>query len=161
MTPEKIALLPYRANAGIVLFNPRGQVFAGQRFDSLNGAWQMPQGGIDEGESPRDAALRELTEETGVSPDLVTIEAETHDWVTYDLPVELVGKIWKGRYRGQKQKWFLMRFLGEDAQINIALEHPEFSEWKWMEVDELLGKIVPFKRDVYAEVFGQFRALLT
>lgn len=157
MTPEKIAALPYRPNVGIVLVNPQGLVFAGQRFDKIGDAWQMPQGGIDKGETPRDAALRELTEETGVGTDLVTIEAETDGWITYDLPPELLHKLWKGRYRGQKQKWFLMRFTGRDDQVNIALDHAEFSRWVWMAPDELLGKIVPFKRGVYTTVFDQFR----
>jgi len=156
MAPDNIASLPYRANAGIVLVNSAGLVFAGQRIDNPGNAWQMPQGGIDRGESPRDAAIRELTEETGVIPDLVTIEAETKGWITYDLPPELLHKLWKGRYRGQKQKWFLMRFHGRDDQVNIALDHPEFSRWMWMPPTTLLERIVPFKRDVYAKVFDQF-----
>ncbi len=160
MTPEKTAALPYRSNAGIVLANAAGLVFAGQRIDSKNDAWQMPQGGIDAGETPRDAALRELTEETGVSADLVTIEAETDGWITYDLPPDLLHKLWKGRYRGQQQKWFLMRFSGRDDQVNIALDHAEFSQWKWMTPDELLGNIVPFKLDVYQSVFHHFRDVL-
>lgn len=160
MTPEQAAALPYRSNAGIVLVNAAGLVFAGQRIDSDSDAWQMPQGGIDKGETPRDAALRELTEETGVSADLVTIEAETDGWITYELPLDLLHKLWKGRYRGQQQKWFLMRFSGRDDQVNIALDHAEFSQWKWMAPDELLGKIVPFKREVYTAVFKEFEEMI-
>jgi len=156
MTPSDIELLPYRPCVGIVLANARGQVFAGQRIDSEFSAWQMPQGGIDPGEAPRDAALRELREETGVSPDLVTVEAETADWVNYDLPRDLVPKIWNGRFRGQKQRWFLMRFTGADNQIVIQTEHPEFSEWIWIDPRDLVARIVPFKRDVYTQVIAEF-----
>lgn len=157
MTPDDIAQLPYRPCVGIMLANPRGHVFVGQRIDRDQDAWQMPQGGVDKGESTRDAALRELQEEIGVSPNLVTIEAETPGLIPYDLPHDLVPNIWKGRYRGQEQKWFLMRFHGTDSQINIATAHPEFSEWKWMPPDELVAAIVPFKRAVYEQVLATFR----
>lgn len=160
MTPEDIAKLPYRLNVGVMLVNQDGLVFAAQRLDSEIAAWQMPQGGIDKGEDPQAAALRELEEETGVSPKLVTIEGHTEDWIPYDLPHDLVPNIWKGRYRGQKQKWFLLRFSGTDADINIETEIPEFSEWQWMDVETLLGNIVPFKRDVYAKVIEAFKPLL-
>lgn len=146
------ATLPYRPCVGVMLANPAGLVFVGQRKDSEIAAWQMPQGGIDPGESPREAALRELWEETGVTADLVEFVAETAQWLRYDLPAELVGKVWKGRYRGQEQKWILLRFLGSDDQIRIATEHPEFSEWRWLPAGDLVANIVPFKRAVYAEV---------
>ncbi|MGV6847101.1 MAG: RNA pyrophosphohydrolase [Marinibacterium sp.] len=156
MTPDDIARLPYRKNVGVMLMNADGEVFVGQRIDHSGPAWQMPQGGIDKGETPRDAALRELFEETGVSPDLVEPVAETDDWLSYDLPHDLVPRIWKGRYRGQKQKWVLLRFLGRDDQVDIATEHPEFSRWRWLPAGELTVNIVPFKRDVYEQVLAAF-----
>ncbi len=148
--------LPYRPCAGVVLMNAQGLIFAGQRLD-MPGAWQMPQGGIDAGEDPRTAALRELVEETGVAADKVQIVAETPDWVYYDLPPELLGKVWKGKYGGQRQKWVLMRFLGDDADVRIDTDHPEFSQWQWMQADALLDNIVPFKRAVYDQVITAFR----
>ena len=155
MHKTDIARLPYRPNVGVMLVNPAGRLFVGERLDSP-GAWQMPQGGIDKGETPRAAALRELEEETGVTPALVSVETELDDWLTYDLPDELIGKLWKGRYRGQKQKWFLLRFQGADTDVNIQTAHPEFGRWQWMEPDALLTHIVPFKRPVYEAVLQGF-----
>lgn len=160
MTPAEIARLPYRPCVGVMLVNTEGHVFVGQRIDSDAAAWQMPQGGIDPGESPQDAALRELWEETGIRNCLVEIAAETEGWLPYDLPHDLVPRIWKGRYRGQEQKWFLIRFNGADADVNIVTDHPEFSEWRWLAPDQLVDNIVPFKRDVYISVLEQFGDLL-
>lgn len=157
MTPQEIAKLPYRPCVGVMMLNVQGAVFVGQRLDSAVSAWQMPQGGVEKGENPRDAALRELWEETGVDPGLVSVIAETEDWLPYELPFHLVPKLWKGRFRGQEQKWFLMRFAGSDADINIETEHPEFSHWRWLPVTELVDNIVPFKRDVYSAVLSSFR----
>ena len=156
MTPDEIVRLPYRPCVGLMLMNAEGRIFVGQRNDRHVDAWQMPQGGVDKGEDPRDAALRELWEETGVTSDLVEIVAETDGWLPYDLPHDIVPKIWKGRYRGQEQKWYLMRFTGRDDQINIETEHPEFTRWKWQEPGRLVEEIVPFKRDVYEQVVAGF-----
>jgi len=158
MDPDRIDELPYRPCVGIMICNRDGQVFAGQRLDGQADAWQMPQGGVEMGEEPRDAALRELEEETGIPPDAVEILAETADWIPYDLPHRLVPRLWNGRFRGQKQRWFLMRFLGEDSLINIETEHPEFGRWCWLPPEELLTRIVPFKRDTYEQVIREFHA---
>ncbi len=160
MTPDEISRLPYRPCVGVMLMNAAGFVFVGQRNDRHAEAWQMPQGGVDKGEAPRDAALRELWEETGVTADLVEIMAETDGWLPYDLPHDIVPHIWKGRFRGQEQKWFLMRFKGTDDQIDIKTEHPEFTVWRWQAVDQLVEKIVPFKREVYERVLQAFDAHL-
>lgn len=160
MSPEDIAKLPYRPCVGVMLVNADGHVFVGQRKDNETAAWQMPQGGVDDGEDPRDAALRELWEETGVTADLVTVEGETAGWLPYDLPHDIVPRIWKGRYKGQEQKWFLLRFHGRDDQVNIETEHPEFSEWRWLPPSELVDNIVPFKRHVYQAVLDELGAHL-
>ena len=155
MLPDEIAKLSYRPCVGVMLLNATGEVFVGERIDTP-GAWQMPQGGIDMGEEPQAAALRELSEETGLQSEKVAIESETPGWITYDLPFEMVPKRWGGRFRGQKQKWFLMRFLGIDSDVNIDTDHPEFLSWRWMPQNDLIHHIVPFKRTVYAKVLRAF-----
>jgi putative (di)nucleoside polyphosphate hydrolase len=134
-----------------MLQNTTGGIFTAERLD-MPGAWQMPQGGIDAGEDTRTAALRELEEETSIPHSAVAIVKQTKDWLTYDLPDHLVGKVWGGRFKGQKQKWVLMQFYGNDGQINIATAHAEFSKWKWSSPHDLVAEIVPFKRQVYAAV---------
>jgi len=141
-----------------MLVNAQGKVFAGKRIDQTVEGWQMPQGGIDEGESPRQAALRELMEEVGT--DKAKIIAELPDWLTYDLPAHLVGIAFHGKYRGQKQKWFLMRFTGADSDIDLHAHEPEFCDWQWFEMGELPKRIVPFKRPTYEKVIDGFRALV-
>ncbi len=149
--------LPYRPCAGAMILNRAGRVFVGQRLDSTVEAWQMPQGGIDKGEAPWDTALRELEEETGIAPYLVERIAECPERLKYDLPPELRGSLWKGKWKGQLQDWYLCRFLGDDRDVNIATKHPEFNEWKWVEPALLPDLIVPFKRDLYRNLLAHFR----
>ena len=149
--------LPYRSNVGIMMVNEKGYVFVGQRLDNNQNAWQMPQGGIDAGEDPETAAYRELLEETGVKKQDVRFVASSSQWLSYDLPEDLIPILWNGNFRGQKQKWFLFKFLGEDRDINIATEHPEFSKWKWISKENLLKEIVPFKKSVYENVLKEFK----
>ena len=148
---------PYRRGVGIVLLNQAKLIFAGRRVDSVD-AWQMPQGGIDAGETPREAALRELHEEVGT--DKAEVIAETADWFRYEIPAPLIGKVWGGRYRGQEQKWFALRFTGSDEDIQLDRHNPEFNAWQWVEPARLLALIVPFKRPVYEAVLREFAPII-
>jgi putative (di)nucleoside polyphosphate hydrolase len=152
--------LPYRPAAGVMLLNREGKVFVAQRLDSTLEAWQMPQGGLDEGEDAEAGAMRELEEETGISREKVEIIARCPAELYYDLPEDLVGKLWKGKWKGQRQTWFLCRLTGSDEDVNIETEHPEFRAWKWAEPRELPAMIVPFKRRLYEEVLDAFREWL-
>lgn len=156
MTPEEIARLPYRPCVGVVLTHPDGRVFAGQRADMELPAWQMPQGGIDAGETPLGAAYRELEEETGVTRDHVRLIAETAEWLPYDLPHDVVPVRWKGKYRGQAQKWVRFELTAPEAVIDLHHKDVEFSAWRWMAAPELLDLIVPFKRPIYEAVLKEF-----
>jgi putative (di)nucleoside polyphosphate hydrolase len=146
----------YRPAVGVMLVNAARQVWVGQRLDSSLEAWQMPQGGLDPGETPREGALRELQEETGIDPSLVEIVAQAKEELSYDLPDDLIGKIWKEKWRGQRQTWFLARFLGTDADVHIDTPDPEFRAWKWAEAAELPALIVPFKKRLYEQVLEAF-----
>lgn len=158
MTKKKAKKLPYRLGVGAVLLDARGRVFVAQRIDTP-GAWQMPQGGIDTGEDPSVTVVRELQEEIGT--DKAEIIAETAEWLTYDLPDDIRAKVWKGRYRGQKQKWFALRFTGKDKDIDLAAhKHPEFSTWRWADLADLPDLIVPFKRPLYEQIVEAFQHLV-
>ena len=160
--------LPYRPCVGIMVLNRADRIWVGRRADAPGDAegrgtwWQMPQGGIDDNEDPRLAALRELQEETAIRT--VEIIRETPGWLTYDLPSHLLGVAWGGRYRGQRQKWFAMRFLGEDSEIDLGVPgtpHAEFVDWRWCSPGQLAADVVPFKRDVYREVLQSFEPIWT
>ena len=149
---------PYRPCVGIFLLNNNGLVFAGRRIDSRAEAWQMPQGGIDAGESPLQACMREMREEIGTNT--AELVSQHDDWLYYDIPLPLADRLWQGRYKGQKQKWMALRFTGDDSDINIATEEPEFCEWKWLSPHDLVDLAVPFKRDVYQNVLAAFAPYL-
>jgi putative (di)nucleoside polyphosphate hydrolase len=146
----------YRRGVGVMLLNREDKVFVGARIDNTDEAWQMPQGGIDEGEEPWPAALREVEEETGIAPRLIQQITKCPERLKYDLPPDLRPKLWGGKYKGQDQDWYLARFLGTDADINIRTPHPEFREWKWIEPEQLPELIVPFKRDLYRRLLREF-----
>lgn len=156
-TRDRLAKLPYRKGVGIMLLDRGGRVFVARRIDMPSAAWQMPQGGIDAGETPLEAAWREMLEEIGT--DRAELIAESRRWLRYDLPAELAAQLWRGRFRGQEQKWFAFRFTGSDSDIDIETEHPEFLDWKWVEMAELPGLIVPFKRPLYESVVEEFARL--
>ncbi len=146
----------YRPAVGVMLLNAERKVWVGQRLDSTLEAWQMPQGGLDPGETPLDGAFRELEEETGIRRDLVEILEQAKEELTYDLPEDLIGKVWKEPWRGQRQTWFLAKFLGEDSDVDIATPDPEFRAWKWAEPAELPALIVPFKKKLYEDLLEAF-----
>jgi len=150
----------YRLAVGVMLLNRMGQIFVGRRIDMpMISAWQMPQGGIDPGETPQNAAFRELREEIGT--DKAEILGESRMWLKYDLPMELAQGVWGGRYRGQCQKWFAMRFIGDDTDIDLATDRPEFDAWKWIPSERLPQMIVPFKRQLYIDILAEFRSHCT
>lgn len=154
MTEINREILPYRKCVGVMLLNKQKQVFVGQRIDNRSDAWQMPQGGVEEGEDLNDAALRELEEEIGTNN--VKILGQAKQWYDYDIPDFLIPKFWGGKYRGQTQMWFVAEFLGQDSEVNINTSHPEFSKWKWADAEDLPNIIVPFKRELYKKLVEEF-----
>jgi len=158
MLLNKSKNLPLRLGVGIVLLNSDNKVFVGKRIDNSVNFWQMPQGGVDDNENLLYAANRELKEETGVKS--TKLIKEIDNWLIYELPKNLLGKIWKGKYRGQKQKWFIMRFVGDEEEINIKTKNAEFKEWKWIDVNQLLNVVVKFKQDVYKTIVKELNILL-
>ena len=157
---DAFAHLPYRPCVGVMLVNAAGKVWVGRRIDRTDEAWQMPQGGVDPGEAPEDTALRELGEETGIAPHLVTLVARAPREYVYDLPPELMGRLWGGKWRGQRQTWFLARFAGSDADIDIRTAHPEFDAWQWVDPAALPGLIVWFKRPLYEALVAELAPLI-
>ena len=158
MSSDKSKNLPLRLGVGIALLNSDNKVFVGKRIDNPVNFWQLPQGGVDNNEDLLSAANRELKEETSVKS--VRLIKEIDNWLTYELPKNLLGKIWKGKYRGQKQKWFIMRFVGRKEEINIKTKNAEFKEWKWINVNQLLNVVVNFKLDVYKSIVKELNILL-
>lgn len=158
MSIAKDDLLPYRQGVGMMILNKNFQVFVAKRIDTKIQAWQMPQGGIFTGETPSKAALREMQEEIGT--DKATIIAESSNWYSYDIPDGLIHKLWDGHYRGQRQKWFLMKFYGHESEINLHTSVPEFNEWSWVDLDDLPQIIIPFKRKLYKAIISEFRPLI-
>ena len=150
--------LPLRIGVGIVLLNNKNKVFVGKRIDNPKKFWQMPQGGVNENEKLLEAAKRELKEETNIKS--IKLIKELDEWITYDLPKNLLGKVWKGKYKGQKQKWFVMRFLGDEKEINIKTKHPEFFQWKWIELDKITDVVVDFKLDVYKKIKEKVKTII-
>lgn len=156
---KKDSSLPFRPGVGMLIINKDKRVFVGKRIDSKANGWQMPQGGIDTGETPSGAAMREMEEETGTNKGRII--AESKNWYSYRIPEFLIPRLWDGQYCGQRQKWFLIEFTGEDSDINIQTEHPEFIEWQWVDFSELLSNIIPFKVKLYTQVVKEFENLIT
>ncbi len=155
---EAVRAQGYRPGVGVMLLDAQNRVFVGRRIDMAGENWQMPQGGIDKGETPREAALRELKEEVGT--DRAELLAESARWLRYDVPATIASRLWHGRYRGQMQKWFAMRFTGRDSDIDLHTHHPEFNAWKWVAAEELPRLIVPFKHQLYLDILAEFAPLL-